>query len=335
MAPKSEKRLIFKFSALILSALIFILGAEIILRLCGPKYYRFNNLSSEYYTNPRGYHIPLRKEGPHTIYGLNYTSSREGYRLPDRPPFFDENKQNRILGLGDSFTYGRSVKYEDIYLTKLEGLLKQDLPNLGIKNCARVALDLEDILAIYFLESAHKHFPLVIYGFVLNDFGLPGKERIVGLDFIDINNSGYTFNRLRQISRLYNLIWYALEKRMLHQVTIKAYQQAFEGEYAKKKFQTLNLLNRLITGKGSKLVIVLFPLLYDFENYYFSGIHQKLAEFCEQQDILLLDLLPAFSEYPAEALWANPIDHHPNEIAHRLAAEEIAHFLRQHKLLSR
>jgi hypothetical protein len=39
--------------------------------------------------------------------------------------------------------------------------------------------------------------------------------------------------------------------------------------------------------------------------------------------------LHAFSGHEAEDLWANPTDHHPNEIAHRIAADEIAAFIEQ------
>jgi hypothetical protein len=77
----------------------------------------------------------------------------------------------------------------------------------------------------------------------------------------------------------------------------------------------------------------LFPLLHEFHDYPFQEIHDKVRDFCRKYDILLLDLLPAFSEHKAESLWAHPTDYHPNEIAHRIAAEEIHTFLKRHGLL--
>jgi hypothetical protein len=37
-----------------------------------------------------------------------------------------------------------------------------------------------------------------------------------------------------------------------------------------------------------------------------------------------VDLRETLRGRPAESLWVHPVDHHPNEIAHRLAAEALA-----------
>jgi hypothetical protein len=173
----------------------------------------------------------------------------------------------------------------------------------------------------------------VIYGFVLNDFGLPGRDYIVGLDYIDVNNGGYKYNPWRTRSAVVNFVCHAIERIRLDRRTRKAYFEVFEGGTAEDGFRRLRNLNRRIQKKEGKLVIVLFPLLYDFQNYPFQEIQDKIADFCRREDVLLLDLLPAFSRYQAEDLWVHPIDHHPNETAHRIAAEEIYAFLKRHGLL--
>ena len=38
-------------------------------------------------------------------------------------------------------------------------------------------------------------------------------------------------------------------------------------------------------------------------------------------------VLKAKDQIEAQDLWANPTDHHPNEVAHRIAADEIAAFI--------
>jgi len=325
------KLLIFKIGAIFIALVVLFLAVEIILKIFGPPYYQFNNWSAEYYTNPRGYHVPVRREGDRIVYGLYYRKSKERYRLPDVITESKTDKNDLILGLGDSFTYGRGVKYNDLYLTLLESMLNKNGSKIGIKNCARTNDDIEDIFDVYRYESSQKKYPLVIYGFVLNDFGLP-RKLIVGSDFVDVNNNR-TFNEMRKKSSLYNLICHIVDERRLHTVTLNAYLEAFKGENAEKKFGILRKLNQSIKADNSRLVIVLFPLLYDFKHYPFSGIHQKIAVFCKQEGIPLLDLLPAFSKYRAEDLWPNPIDHHPNEIAHRMAAEELDNFLVKNELL--
>ncbi len=78
---------------------------------------------------------------------------------------------------------------------------------------------------------------------------------------------------------------------------------------------------------------MLFPLLHEFHDYPFQEIHDKIHGFCQENDILLLDLLPAFRPHTAESLWVHPTDYHPNEIGHRIAAEEVHSFLQDHELL--
>ena len=59
----------------------------------------------------------------------------------------------------------------------------------------------------------------------------------------------------------------------------------------------------------------------------------RIHDFCRENNVFLLDLLPAFSEQKAESLWVHFTDFHPNEIAHRIAAEGIHAFLKRHELL--
>ncbi len=316
-----------------MSLLVVFLFLEIILRIFGPEYYKFNDRSQEYYTNPRNYHFPIKQEGKSIVYGLPYVTSKEGYRIPDGSMHVNGGNENAILGLGDSFTFGRGVKYEDIYLSLLQRLLDQHGYKLNIKNCGIAGANLPEIFETYLSESFPKTPPLVIYGFVLNDFGLP--MRPFGEDFIDRKNGGYHFSYARKISSLYNLICHLIEKRRLHNITLNAYREAFRGPNAKKNFEILKKLDGEIKARNGKLIIVLFPLFYDFDHYPFHEMHGKISSFCKKEGIALLDLFPVFSRYNAEDLWANPTDQHPNEIAHRIAAQEIYDFLVQNKLLLR
>jgi hypothetical protein len=304
---------------------------EIFLRIFGPPYYRFNNLSQEYYTNPRGYHDVIRREGKHTVYGLTYDEDTNGYRIaPNRDQTDVELPQKHILGLGDSFIYGRGVRYEDICLTRLEEMLNLRSSRVAIKNCGVVGAGIVDILDIYERESAAlPRGSLVIYGMVLNDFGLALTKPIKGLNFIDINNGGYEFNPLRKFSALINFLFHQIEKRRLHSTTLDAYLESFDGENSENGFDLIDELNQSVRDDGGTLLIVVFPLLYDFEKYRFGSIHEKIETFCKDHGILHLDLFPSFSRYKAEYLWANPTDHHPNEIAHRIAADEIYDFIEE------
>jgi hypothetical protein len=74
------------------------------------------------------------------------------------------------------------------------------------------------------------------------------------------------------------------------------------------------------------LVAVVFPLFgYPLnDDYPFKEIHGYIHGRLEQDKIPYLDLLEAFKNAPAERIAVIPgEDYHPNEIGHRIAAEEI------------
>jgi hypothetical protein len=332
MTIPARLHIFLKFAIALLSVSSALLSLELILRIFGPEYYKFNNQSAVYYTNPRNYHIPVGKDGNDVLYGLNYTVDANGYRLPDGATAEpDHGGGSSILGLGDSFTFGRGVKYDDIYLTVLQKAITGSGHNVKIKNCGVIGYNLPEVFRTYLEESSRKKYPLVIYGFVLNDFGLP--VRIYGDDQIDLNNGGYAFDPRRENSALYNFVRYLVDRKRLSDITTRAYLDAFRGKNAGNNFAILRAMHGDIKAKKGKLVIILFPLLYNFGNYPFREIHEKLAAFCGKEGIPLIDLLPAFSKYKAEDLWVNPTDHHPNEIANKIAAGVIYYFLIRNGLL--
>ncbi len=53
-------------------------------------------------------------------------------------------------------------------------------------------------------------------------------------------------------------------------------------------------------------------------------MNRTIERFCLSAGIPRLDLLPVLSGRPSSSLWVHPLDHHPNEIANRLAAEAAA-----------
>jgi len=336
MQTNSTRNIVIKIVAVTLPFLLFICVMEILLRFLGPEYYKFNNRSSEYYSNPRGYHLPLRQEGSNIIYGLHYMESWEGFRLPDHesgPIDTQEPDMPGILVVGDSFTYGRGVKYEDIYTTRLAKMLKDSGYRAHVKNCGIVGADVENVTKVLSYEMSKKTYPLVVYGFVLNDFGL--SLSIKGSDFIDVNNGGNHWSALRDFSKIVNLVMFCIERYRLSQETTKAYLDAFNGENAERGFQSIADMNRNIKLNGGKLIIMLFPLLYKFDHYPFMEIHRKIAAQCAKENIPLIDLLPVYSSYKDKDLWANPTDQHPNEKAHKLAAESLYNVLVEQKYVTR
>lgn len=331
------KRLRRKRIALsVTSILLMLVCTEIALRIAGPRYHKFNNRSDLYYSNPRGYHRRVGSDGGEALYGIPHQATREGFRAPDTstPEAAAAWKMPcDVLALGDSFTFGRGVYDRDIYVSRIASALQKGGKRVRIRNAGMNGADIEEMLMIHNTVRKREPYKLVIYGFVLNDFGLPDIYKIVGRDLIDQNNGGYSYNPWRRRIALVNFVAGAADRIRLHRTTIRAYQEAFRGARADRGFEMLRQLRTRVVDDGARFAIVLFPLLYDFGDYPFREAHEKLAAFCARERIPFLDLLPVFASHTAESLWVHPTDHHPNETGHRLAADAVTGFLLEQRLV--
>ena len=358
LSPK--KRRIFRLVAVTLSLLVCFMCSEIALRIFGPKYHRFTTTttirheyldiegdttlerligSDIYYSNPRHYFDAWRDEDGTEYYGIDIQAVGPPMRrVPEHIQKPDDirtflDRDDTILALGDSFTMGLGVRYEDTFVRRLERLLAKEGTPPGIKNTAFAGYDLEEICSIYDTFSAQRRYRLVIYGFVLNDFGMPRMAEVVGSDYINIDSGGNCYDPWRRHCASLNFVYHLIERRRLDRTTKRSYVEAFQGSNAADKFELLRSLSRKIDTDGGQLVIVLFPLLHEFQDYPFREIHDTLGDFCREEDIFMVNLLPAFSNRKAESLWVHPTDYHPNEIAHGIAAQKIHAFLQDHGLL--
>jgi hypothetical protein len=100
---------------------------------------------------------------------------------------------------------------------------------------------------------------------------------------------------------------------------------------------SLSEISTLCKEAQVPLAIVLFPL-FDFpidESYPFGAIHNMIVENANKRGIPILDLRNHFQGIDVYRLQLIPgKDTHPNEIAHRIAAEAILRFLNQRHLIT-
>jgi hypothetical protein len=83
-------------------------------------------------------------------------------------------------------------------------------------------------------------------------------------------------------------------------------------------------MKRRLDERGARLLIAPWPLFVGLEQGYpFAPVHDTIHRFCLVAHIPHHDLLQTFEGRPSADLWVHPVDHHPNEIAHRIAAEAL------------
>lgn len=98
--------------------------------------------------------------------------------------------------------------------------------------------------------------------------------------------------------------------------------------------QSLARAAALARSHQFKLALVIFPELDSLDGEYpFTKIHELVRVECDELGIPVLDLLETLRGRNARDLWVHPSDHHPNEVAHQLAAEAIEEFVLMNDLV--
>jgi hypothetical protein len=102
---------------------------------------------------------------------------------------------------------------------------------------------------------------------------------------------------------------------------------------------TYNRLHNAVQSDHATLIIAIFPLAYQLDQDYPFLPQKQIMEYCRQNSILCIDLLPSFRQHPKEDIFLLDKEKyydiwHLTEYGHELSAEEILRFLPVKQLLS-
>jgi lysophospholipase L1-like esterase len=251
---------------------------------------------------------------------------------------------HRIMALGDSFTDGVGVFARDTWPARLDALLET---RARVVNCGK-ASSFTSHTAKRYLSHRERHRPdTVVYAFVLNDVPLAGASPPNGADigFQFPNRQVYAeavaeaplWGPLVQQSALARLVSERLANRNIHQRTMRFYEDTYaptNSDAFDAAMDLIGAMDELVTKGGGHFLVVLWPLLESLEDYPFKAVHQRLRDSLAGKGIAHLDLLSSFAGRDAAGLHVHPTDHHPNELAHQLAAGAIAADLERREWLS-
>jgi hypothetical protein len=302
-----------------------------------------------YPTNPRGYFdIDLRDEATRDRYRwmapvrLDAVARRAPWavefrynaqRFRDAEPAPRRRGVRRVVVVGDSFTEGQGVKEPDTYPRRLEALLRAaGAGEWEVRNCGRRATDFPELYTA-FEEALALDPDVVIYGMVLNDAArspeFQARQTYVNDWILDRGRilEGRATAALRPFdSRLFAMVHDRVDAYRTSRATLRWYRDMYaEPNRAgwERTQQYLRDMNRRTRASGAKFLVAAWPLLVSLERYPFADVHETIARFCVSAGIPRHDLLPVLQGRPAESLWVHPVDMHPNELAHRLAAESL------------
>jgi lysophospholipase L1-like esterase len=271
------------------------------------------------------------------------------FRSPGAPAMQDYPYQRpktadkfRIAAIGDSFTFAPYMQFTDTYVKKLEAMLNlkdggrtAEVINYGVPaystshEVSVTAKALEEGADMILLQitlndpEIKKHTPSGIRENMDDRFGALRMTGLMG------NAARYWKTLAYVMTRLHNT--------KTHRAYINYFTNLFENPRTWNPF--VESMRALVgTARTSKkpIVAVVFPLfgIPMTESYPFHGIHAKVDALMAELQVPLLDLSSMYQGIPLERLQVIPgVDRHPNEIAHRMAAEQIYLWLEELKLL--
>jgi hypothetical protein len=277
-----------------------------------------------YDSDPRGYFGPSL--------GLRYHINRHGFRGPDWNP---EKKPGtlRVMLLGDSFAFGEGVHWEDTLGERLEDLLAGRLsPAVEVLNVAVGGWGTRDEV-IQLEQRGTYGADLVVLLYVLNDAGYP-----TGVDLWENFRHAYEPPDWLRHSYVLSFFYTRTARDILgrrYVTSLIRSGQTRRNDLWQQSFAGLARARDRVQDAGARFAVVLFPFLFELgDDYPFLVLHQNVRAACEAEGISFHDLLDDFKGLPYAELWVHPSDHHPNEIAHRRAAEAVARFLLSAGLLA-
>ena len=230
----------------------------------------------------------------------------------------------RIVMLGDSFTFGEGTPDALIYSSLVAGALRDgriDGRQAEVINLGMPAEDSGTELTTY-REFARSLGPdRVVLQWHTNDFPSTGVQkdhvRLIGVRYRETfaNAADYRWSRL--LSALYvRARMRAISRDLI--ATTRA-----ELDEGRASFDDIGRLRQLVTADGAAFTVLIFPELVRFGDYPYAAIVDALRAYCEQERIPVVDLLPALATHRDADLWVHETDHHPNPVAHAIAATEL------------
>lgn len=248
----------------------------------------------------------------------------------------------RIAAIGDSFTFAPYMQFTDTYVKKLEAMLNlRDGKRLAeVINYGVPAYSTSHEVAV--AETAVREgADLILLQITLNDPEVKRHTPTGIQENMDDRFGALTMSgRLGALAAKWRTLGFVLTRlhnTKTHRAYIDYFNDLFENPRSWKPFvESMTKLVATAREARKPIVAVVFPLfgLPMNEHYPFHGIHAKVRELMTSLGVPLLDVSPIYRDIPLDHLQVIPgVDRHPNEIAHRMAAERIYLWLEEQKLI--
>ena len=256
------------------------------------------------------------------------------------PALRADDETFRILVVGDSYAWGHGMHPEDSFPNRLQIRLNAVARrnSFEVINWSRPGWN-----TVLEYRSVAAHLDelspdLLLLAFVLND-AEPFEPQEVDklrteLRRREPRKAPSSF--LYQHSRLYALVWDRLENTRIHRAYSTYYHSLFAGPDWQRCLDALKSFRDLAHEKSIPMVLLVLPI-FDSpmdDSYAYRDLHRKMREVGRSLGLPVLDLMEAYQGFDVYRLAVRPFtDAHPNELAHRIAADFILDFLARARLV--
>ncbi len=239
----------------------------------------------------------------------------------------------RVVSLGDSFAWGVGIEHDDTYARRVERALgRRPGERWEVVQLARPGMGTVE-QAEQLAEEGLAYGPdVVVLGFVLNDSeDENAAEARRARDWEEMRRERQerrAGGRLLDRSVLWRFVAGRLEATGQNRRRLAAYRSQFLPGYPGWAAcrGALARMGALCRERQVPFVVMIFPLFADplDERYPFADIHAQVAQAAREAGAVVIDLLPAYRGLRSRAAGGGRgNDEHPNEIAHRIAAQEL------------
>lgn len=256
----------------------------------------------------------------------------------------------RIVGLGDSYTFGAGVDYEDTYLRSLEKLLNKSRPSASVRyesvNLGVPGYNTVQELAALREDGLSLRPDLILVGYVFNDtdevITMTGEVHIGQPMGHSAGLTRFILN-LKDRSHLFRFVsprlGEVLRKVGIHNIgLVGSYTNQFteNSQRWKRSQEALLEMDTLARSVGARFAVLVFPAFVSLsrENYPLLQYHQAVTKFCQAHSIPVYDFYHDFEGKKANRFWVSLTDPHPNAAANHIVAEALYRFLTSHRLVS-
>lgn len=237
----------------------------------------------------------------------------------------------RIIILGDSVTEGYGVEWKDVFANILQSRLGAQQEVIVV---AAGGLNTPQEVHLLKQEGLLYEPDLVVMNFVLNDADFftsfdaaqrykAEKDSQIGLLNLPISP---VVKRALKSSALVYFVKERVENftgRLLGTVETDYYTRLWAKDESRQRVMTgFNGLAGLQRDHGFQVLVIIWPVIMDYQRYGFGSIHERVAQWATTKGFAVIDLLPQFSKIPYRELQVTAEDNiHPNSLGHKVGAE--------------